>query len=96
MCIDSSKALAAVVKDIGVSHPPGNLSAVIRVDGPWRIQNVNAYHHRLKDWVRLFKDVAARYLDSYLVGSELSSGRQRTRPPSIACDSDRCVTTSKR
>jgi len=49
-----------------VTHHPVNLSAGIRVDGPWHVQNVNAYHSRLKDWMRRFKGVATRYLDSYL------------------------------
>lgn len=66
LCTDGSKALAAVAKDIGVLHHPVNLSAGIRVDGPWHLQNVNAYHSRLKAWLRRFKGVATRYLDSYL------------------------------
>jgi len=43
-----------------------NLSAGIRVDGAWHIQNVNAYHSRLKTWVRKFNGVATRYLENYL------------------------------
>ena len=66
LCTDSSKTLAAAAKDIGVMHHPVNLSAGIRVDGPWHVQNVNAYHSRLKNWMRRFKGVATRYLDSYL------------------------------
>ena len=66
LCTDSSKALTATAKDIGVTHHPVNLSAGIRVDGPWHVQNVNAYHSRLKNWMRRFKGVATRYLDSYL------------------------------
>ena len=66
VCTDGSKALAAVAKDIGVIHHAVNLSAGIRVNGPWHVQNVNAYHSRLKDWMRRFKGVATRYLDSYL------------------------------
>lgn len=66
LCTDGSKALTAAAKDIGVTHHPVNLSAGIRVDGPWHVQNVNAYHSRLKEWMRRFKGVATRYLDSYL------------------------------
>jgi transposase-like protein len=66
LCTDSSKALAAVAKDIGVTHHAVNLSAGVRVDGPWHVQNVNAYHSRLKNWMRRFKGVATRYMDSYL------------------------------
>ena len=66
LCTDSSKTLAAVAKDIGIAHHPVNLSAGVRVDGPWHVQNVNAYHSRLKNWMRRFKGVSTRYLDSYL------------------------------
>ena len=66
LCTDSSKALAAAAKDIGVTHHPVNLSAGVRVDGPWHVQNVNAYHSRLKNWLRRFKGVATQYMDSYL------------------------------
>jgi hypothetical protein len=66
LCTDGSKALTAVAENIGVTHHPVNLSAGIRVDGPWHVQNLNAYHSRLKNWIRRFKGVATRYLDSYL------------------------------
>jgi transposase-like protein len=35
-------------------------------DGIYHIQNVNAYHSRLKTWMVRFKGVATRYLASYL------------------------------
>lgn len=54
------------------------------------IQNINAYHSRLKDWVKQFRGVATEYLDSYLawfrmteekniiVGSELIISRAKS------------------
>ncbi|MDP2785161.1 MAG: IS1595 family transposase, partial [Sulfurimicrobium sp.] len=66
LCTDGSTTLAAAARDLGVEHHALNLSAGIRVDGPWHIQNVNAYHSRLKTWIRRFRGVATRYLDSYL------------------------------
>lgn len=67
LCTDGSKALAAAARSIGVAHRPVNLSAGIRVvAGVYHVQNVNAYDSRLKDWLRRFKGVATRYLDSYL------------------------------
>ena len=52
---------------LGVAHRPINLSAGIRVDaGVHHVQNVNANDSRLKDWIRRFRGVATRYLDSYL------------------------------
>ena len=66
LCTDSSEVLTAMAKDICITHHPVNLSAGIRVDGPWHVQNVNAYHSRLKNWLRRFKGVATKYMDSYL------------------------------
>ena len=43
-----------------------NVSRGIRVDGPWHVQNVNAFVSRLRQWMGRFKGVATRYLASYL------------------------------
>ena len=59
-CIDSTKALAAVAEDIGVTHHPVNLSAEVRVDKPWHVQNVHVHHGRFKNWMRRFKGMASR------------------------------------
>lgn len=66
LCTDSSRTLIAAAQILKVEHHPVNLSAGIRVDGPWHVQNVNAYDSRLKGWLRHFKGVSTRYLDSYL------------------------------
>jgi transposase-like protein len=66
LCTDGSKALAAAARDLGIEHHAVNLSAGIRVDGAWHVQNVNAYHSRLKSWIRKFHGVATCYLASYL------------------------------
>jgi hypothetical protein len=50
----------------GIEYHAVNLSAGIRVDGAWHIQNVNAYHSRLKAWVYQFRGVATCYLANYL------------------------------
>lgn len=34
--------------------------------GLYHIQNVNALHSRLKQWIARFKGVATKYLDNYL------------------------------
>ena len=48
-------------------HEPVNLAAGIRVrDGAFHVQNVNAYHGRLKGWMGRFNGVATRYLPNYL------------------------------
>lgn len=66
LCTDGSKALAGAARELGVEHHAVNLSAGVRVDGAWHVQNVNAYHSRLKSWVRKFCGVATCYLPSYL------------------------------
>jgi hypothetical protein len=66
LCTDGSKALAGVARTLGVEHHAVNVSAGVRVDGPWHIQNVNAYHGRLKAWIARFRGVATCYLANYL------------------------------
>jgi len=48
LCTDGSAATAATAKEMGVHHEAMNLSAGERVRGAWHIQNVNAYHGRLR------------------------------------------------
>ena len=66
LCTDSSSSLAAAARLLGVQHRSINVSAAVRVDGPWHVQNVNAYVSRLRGWMRRFKGVATKYLASYL------------------------------
>ena len=68
LCTNSSRPLMAAARALKVEHHPVNLSAGIRVDGPWHVQNVNAYDSRLKGGLHPFKGVSTRYLDSYLGG----------------------------
>lgn len=84
LCTDSSKALAGVARSLGVEHHAINVSAGIRVNGPWHIQNVNAYHSRLKAWIAKFRGVATCYLANYLgwfraIDRELSHGPKPTQ-----------------
>ncbi len=67
LCSDSSRAMGAAVRKLGIVHRPINLSAGIRVIGKvYHLQNVNAYDSRLKEWMRRFHGVATRYLPNYL------------------------------
>jgi hypothetical protein len=66
LCTDGSGALAAAARQLGIEHHAVNLSAGIRLDGAWHIQNLNAYHSQLKTWVRKFNGVATRYLENHL------------------------------
>jgi transposase-like protein len=66
LCSDGSAAMAAAARELRLHHEALNLSAGERVRGPWHIQNVNAYHGRLKKWIARFHGVATSYLESYL------------------------------
>jgi transposase-like protein len=66
LCTDGSAAMAAAAHGMGLQHEALNLSAGERVRGPWHIQNVNAYHSRLKSWIARFRGVATDYLENYL------------------------------
>lgn len=66
LCTDASVTLASAAQALGVQHQAINVSRGIRVRGPWHVQNVNAFVSRLRGWMRRFKGVATKYLDSYL------------------------------
>ena len=67
LCSDGARAYAAFAAEHGLRHEPINVAAGVRVrDGAFHIQNVNAYHGRLKGWMGRFNGVATRYLPNYL------------------------------
>ena len=67
LCSDGAKAYAAFAARHGLHHEPINVAAGVRVrDGAFHVQNVNAYHGRLKGWMARFNGVATRYLPNYL------------------------------
>ena len=66
-CCDGGRAIAAFAKKAGIPHhvlpAPGKPSP----DAPgFHINNVNAYHGRLKEWMRRFHGVATKNLPNYL------------------------------
>ena len=63
---DGHAAYRAFARAAGISHRAVNLHAGIRVQGAAHVQNVNAYHSRLREWLRIFHGVASRYLPNYL------------------------------
>lgn len=82
LCTDGEKALAAVAKEIGITHRPVNLAAGQRVvAGVYHVQNVNAYDSRLKTWMRRFHGVATRYLGNYLGWRRLIERHERNISP---------------
>lgn len=66
LCTDGSSAMAAAARQIGIEHHALNMTSSTRTCGAWHIQNVNAYHGRLKAWMQRFHGVATKYLTSYL------------------------------
>src|SRR5690349_362014 len=67
LCSDRAKAYTAFAARHGLHHEPINVAAGVRVrDGAFHVQNVNAYHGRLKGWMVRFKGVATRCLPNYL------------------------------
>lgn len=66
-CSDGYKSYIQIAQDNDLVHKRLNLSAGVRViDKVFHIQNVNAYHSRLKNWINRFHGVATKYLDHYL------------------------------
>jgi transposase-like protein/IS1 family transposase len=63
---DGHPAYRAFAWETGISHEAVNLRAGIRVRGAAHVQNVNAYHSRLRNWLSIFHGVASRYLPNYL------------------------------
>ncbi|MFZ4873442.1 IS1595 family transposase, partial [Janthinobacterium sp. Mn2066] len=63
---DGHAAYAAFARETDISHQAVNLRAGIRVRGAAHVQNVNAYHSRLRGWLSIFHGVATRYLPNYL------------------------------
>ncbi len=59
--------IALAAREMDVAHRAVNLSKEFRVlAGVYHIQNANAYHSRLKEWMRRFHGVATKYLDHSL------------------------------
>ena len=67
---DSHGAYRSFARRHGIAHETVNLRAGVRVRrsaaGAIHVQNVNAYHQRLRQWLSRFRGVASRYLPNYL------------------------------
>jgi transposase-like protein len=66
LCSDGYHVYSAAARALEVKHEPLVQSKGERVRPPYHIQNVNNYHHRLKDWMRRFRGVSTTYLPNYL------------------------------
>jgi transposase-like protein len=66
VCSDGAGAISQATKELGLGHHAILTTSGRHSVGAWHIQNVNAYHSRLKTWVRRFYGVATYYLANYL------------------------------
>ncbi|MBX8595947.1 IS1595 family transposase [Pseudomonas cichorii] len=66
LCTDSAAVYHGFARAEGITHRRLNLRQKRRTDGAFHIQNVNAYHSRLKRWLNPFHGVATKYLANYL------------------------------
>jgi transposase-like protein len=62
---DAHAAYPPFAREAGISHEAINPSAGIRSRGALHIQNVNAYHSRMRAWLLPFRGIASRYLSHY-------------------------------
>ena len=62
----SAGSISQATKELGLEHHAVLTSSGKHAVGAWHIQNVNAYHSRLKTWVRRFYGVATYHLENYL------------------------------
>ena len=63
---DGARAYASFAFEAGIGHVGLKGLRGERRRGVFHIQNVNAYHSRLKTWMRRFNGVATKYLPNYL------------------------------
>ena len=66
VCSDGAGSISQATKELGLEHHAVLTSSGRHAVGAWHIQNVNAYHSRLKTWVRRSYGVATYYLENYL------------------------------
>jgi transposase-like protein len=62
---DAHAAYRAFAALCAIAHQAVNLRSGERLRGAIHVQNVNAYHSRLRTWLRHFCGVASRYLGNY-------------------------------
>ena len=65
VCSDGAGSISQATKELGLEHHAVLSSSGKHAVGAWHIQNVNAYHSRLKTWVRRFY-ARTRAVEAYL------------------------------
>ena len=80
---DGHPAYPVFAREVGILHAAVNLRAGIRVHGTVHVQNVNADHSRLREWLRVFHGVATRYLPNYLGWRWILDAKRILSPESL-------------
>lgn len=83
LCTDSARPYASFAKETGITHRRINLAAGRRVVQDVFHMHVNAYHSRLKDWMRRFRGVSTKYLANYLGWRRLLEREVDTLTPEL-------------
>lgn len=79
---DGSPVLASFATQKGLLHQSINASAGEKVlFNTFHVQNVNAYHSRLKEWMRRFHGVSTKWLSRYLGWWRMLDGNQSILTP---------------
>jgi len=80
---DSHAAYPAFAREQGISHEAVNPGAGVRTCGALHIQNVNAYHSRMRAWLLPFRGVASRYLSHYFGWRWALDGQRIASPEAL-------------
>lgn len=84
LCADGSSVYLRVAREQAIPLKAVNIKAGIRkVEGAFHIQNVNAYHSRLKGWMHRFHGVATAHLGHYLGWRRLLDHFQERVDPKV-------------
>jgi hypothetical protein len=82
---DAHAAYRAFARRCKIAHQSVNLRAGERVRGAVHVQSVNAYHSRMRGWLRHFCGVASRYLDNYCGWRWAIDGERIQTPEAFLC-----------
>lgn len=83
VCTDGSTVLESFAKQKGYHQMAVVASAGQRVlAGPFHIQNVNAYHKRMKEWMIRFHGVSTKWLSRYMGWRRMLDNTQNDLSPS--------------
>ena len=80
---DGHAAYPVFAREAGISHQAVNVRAGSRVRGAVHVQNVNAYHRRLRCWLQRFHGVASHYLPNYLGWRWILDARRILSPEAL-------------